>query len=261
MLLCNQLPRPGNSTLLSEQEAHHAIRVLRLKEGDIIDALDGAGHKASVILRAQKGKVRIEYLQTQNNFSQSIRKELSPLPIILEVAALKGEAMEWVIEKSVELGIKELIPLLTAHTVVQMNSKNPQEFQQRWQKIADQSLKQCGRLEQMRIHVPLSFQQFFALPQTPLGTRLWCDESSFGQTTDLLSWLQKNPYKESHFLRILIGPEGGWSADEKAFLKHQQRMNLGPLILRAETAALFAVSLASAFFRQSILALNVESHN
>ena len=67
------------------------------------------------------------------------------------MAVLKGPSMEWVIEKSVELGVKLFIPVITDHTVVQFKSKGPEVFKERWQKIADQALKQCNRLKKWKL--------------------------------------------------------------------------------------------------------------
>jgi RsmE family RNA methyltransferase len=107
------------------------------------------------------------------------------------MAVLKSQAMEWVIEKSVELGVEEVIPVLTAHTVVQIKNKGPELFQERWQKIADQALKQCGRLNQMVIHKPVTFDTILATScrtstRSFVGHRFWTDELARGEEPFLL---------------------------------------------------------------------------
>ena len=169
------------------------------------------------------------------------------MPTLLEMAVLKGEAMEWVIEKAVELGIQEVIPVLTAHTVVQMKNKGPESFRERWQKIADQALKQCGRLDRMEVKTPIALEILVSsnLP----GLRLWCDEAGKNDVPFLLDYLDSLPPENPSNLRVLIGPEGGWSQNERILLGNGQfaspiiRIGLGPYILRAETAALLAISL------------------
>ena len=151
-LLCPMLPQPGKMVLLSEGEAHHSTRVLRLVDGDRVEAIDGKGHRIIAILRLRGGPARLEYEAAVDSGNTVSQKDAPP--IVLEMSVLKGQAMEWVIEKAVELGVSSFIPVLTDHTVVQMKSKTPDLFQQRWQKIADQALKQCGRLEAMKVTLP-----------------------------------------------------------------------------------------------------------
>ncbi len=263
-LLCPQLPRKGIPTILLDTEAHHAIRVLRLRDGDIIEALDGIGHSALTTLRTRGGQPRLEFIHSEtssNTGSQSPPFLAAPFPpLTLEIAALKGDAMEWVIEKSVELGVQCLSPILTDHTVVQMKNKSPEIFQERWQKIADQSLKQCGRLERMQIQTPIPLERLMTQTQenTAPSIRLWCDEAKSGESLFLPQWLNSRLHTSSDplLIKILIGPEGGWSTQERLLLEQVTplsptlRMSLGPHVLRAETAALFAVSLVSAYRSQ-----------
>ena len=142
-ILCSKIPEPHRAVELEETEATHATRVLRLKDGDRVEAMDGKGHSALATLRTRNGPPRLEYIEKTE--AQVSTGQL--VPIILEMSVLKGDAMEWVVEKAVELGVTTLVPVLTAHTVVQMDRKGPEAFQERWQKIADQALKQCGRLD------------------------------------------------------------------------------------------------------------------
>jgi 16S rRNA (uracil1498-N3)-methyltransferase len=246
-VLCPVLPVAGRSVELPESEAVHAVRVLRLRDGDQVEALDGQGKSALVTLRVRKETVRLEYAGESQILRTASAGELSP--VTLEIAVLKGDAMEWVVEKAVELGVKTLIPLLTAHTVVQMKNKGPEVFQQRWQKIADQALKQCGRLEKLRIELPMSLEDLLSRhPAKAEEPRLWCDEAARQSAAGLLNLNFKA-------VRLLIGPEGGWSESERELLLRTggpgtRPVSLGPLVLRAETAALFAVSVATAALRK-----------
>lgn len=254
-LLCPQLPKNGTDSILADSEAIHAIRVLRLRDGEVVEAMDGTGHKAFATLRYRGGKPRLEYIcpsqstpkQPGQDRSSENTQELT-IPLILEMAVLKGDAMEWVVEKAVELGVQELVPVLTDHTVVQMKNKTPEFFTERWQKIADQALKQCGRLTRMKVRLPIVLDNLLA--QSTKSVRVWADEASRSESPFLLNWLDQNPSDQC--LQILVGPEGGWSSRERQLLMNASqppsfiRVHLGQHILRAETAALFAVSVASA---------------
>jgi 16S rRNA (uracil1498-N3)-methyltransferase len=256
-LLSEYLPQPHFPVPLSETEAQHALRVLRLGDGDRVEVMDGNGHQCVAILRTREGPPRLEYLNPKE-YSLPTRQGMTPLPIILEMAVLKGDAMEWVVEKAVELGVKRLAPILTQYTVVQMKSKGPEAFQERWQKVADQALKQCGRLDRLEILLPQTLENLLSHTVSDRSfMRVWCDEKAQSESPYLLDWFRsQTPLPK--VLRILIGPEGGWSDYERTLLSQHsktstqnQRMDLGPLILRAETAAVFAMSVATAHFRIS----------
>jgi 16S rRNA (uracil1498-N3)-methyltransferase len=252
-ILCEKLPEPHRPSPLPEKEATHAIKVFRLKDGDLLEAIDGKGHGAVVRLRTRSGEPRLEFVEKDEQHSLQAVTGASA-PFILEMAILKGEAMEWVVEKAVELGASTLIPLVTAHTVVQVDKKGPEAFRERWQKIADQALKQCGRLDRLEIKTPVELETLLANPIPSDSRRLWCDESERTNAPELLNWLESTRDQSRSELRILIGPEGGFSSLERDLLsrdsKNIARVSLGPLILRAETAALFTLSLIASDFRE-----------
>jgi len=250
-LLCPALPTLSHTVELSEKEAHHAVRVLRLSDGTEIEAMDGKGQAIRAKLIVRGDHVRIEFIAKLDCLPKA---EQQVCPVILEAAVLKSEAMQWLIEKAVELGASALVPVFTAHTVVQMKDKGPAVFQERWQKMANQALKQCGRLDAMEIELPVNLETLLSTyPGTAELPRIWCDEKSKGQAPSLLEWLSSHPGASP---RILIGPEGGFSELEREILLRSEgaglyRVDLGPLILRAETAALMSVSLAVASFRDT----------
>jgi 16S rRNA (uracil1498-N3)-methyltransferase len=276
-VLCDRLPEPNRATPLSDAEANHLTRVLRLKDGDRVEAMDGKGHQAGVTLRTRSGAPRLEFLEKPVS-SQHPDRAHQRVPVILEMAVLKGDAMEWVVEKAVELGISALVPVVTAHTVVQLDKKGPEAFRERWQKIADQALKQCGRLDRLEIKMPIEFQ--LLMTQAGSAPRLWCDESARDHAGSLMNWLSSHTQAHAQTsaqsgaessgdtqasanlgaaqfsgeVRVLIGPEGGWSELERQLLSQAPDTNipvsLGPLVMRAETAAIFALSLVSAHFRE-----------
>jgi 16S rRNA (uracil1498-N3)-methyltransferase len=132
---------------------------------------------------------------------------------------------------------------------VKLKKKGLENFQERWQKMADQALKQCGRLDRMAIHTPAPFETALEKP----GPWVWLDEdlATKGGIESHLGRLCPVA-EEVRPVRILIGPEGGFSPKEKSRLlqltggekREINRAHLGSLILRAETAALAAVAIA-----------------
>jgi 16S rRNA (uracil1498-N3)-methyltransferase len=243
--LCDFLPqKPGMWVELSENESRHLLSVLRLGPGDEIELLDGNGASAPAQIEFKgksPGAVLMEAPRTDSRRTSA--------PVELFVSVLKGEAMEWVIEKSVELGVRALTPVETEFSVVKLKKKGLENFQERWQKMADQALKQCGRLDRMAIHTPAPFETALEKP----GPWVWLDEdlATKGGIESHLGRLCPVA-EEVRPVRILIGPEGGFSPKEKSRLlqltggekREINRAHLGSLILRAETAALAAVAIA-----------------
>lgn len=238
--LCSHLPaKIGESVEIPQAESNHLISVLRLKPGDAIEILDGHGSSAQATL-FYKGKSLFAELTSL----PLTKKELHSHPLHLSMAILKGDAMEWVIEKAVELGVRTLTPFESEFSVVDLRKKGPEAFQERWQKIADQALKQCGRLSRMTIEMPTSFENVL-LKKTQL---VWLDET-LAYEPESARW---NDYYLPNITvagepELMIGPEGGFSPAEKNRLlqpskKEIKRAHAGAAILRAETAALWGIS-------------------
>ena len=248
-VLSPNLPKPDSEVELPENEAHHITQVMRLRDGDTVEALDGKGAAVLSVLRVRGKSVFLTASEATISTRQAGVSEV--LPIDLEVAILKGDAMEWIVEKAVELGVRSLTPLVTAHTVVQIDRKGPQVFRERWQRIADQTLKQCGRLGAMEIKMPTSLERHLA--DTASARRIVADERVAHEAPILFDRLTSEADLWRPGIRILIGPEGGWSEKERGLLDGSGSISvsLGPLILRAETACLFSVATAVAFLRKS----------
>ena len=257
-LLCPILPQPSQRVLLPEVEANHAQRVLRLRSGDEVEALDGRGHRILGRLRMSDLGVQLEYVDALPTQS-TLEGGAEVVPVDLEMAILKGESMEWVVEKATELGIRRLVPVVADHTVIQIKSKGPAFFRERWQKIADQALKQCGRVDGLRVEAPTTLEALLEnRSSVPQIVRVWCDEENAQRSSlGLAQWVAGDSFKLIKEVKILIGPEGGWSQAERTRLNtlaaqvegNVLSVSLGPLVLRAETAALVSMSLISAFMR------------
>jgi 16S rRNA (uracil1498-N3)-methyltransferase len=242
--LCGSIPKKIKSLVeIPEAEAKHLISVLRLGPGDEIELLDGEGFRVRAALVIRDKKVFGETQETPTTEEAKVS-----LPIHLVMSIIKGEAMEWVVEKAVEMGVRSLTPVETEFSVVKIHKRGAESFQERWQRIADQALKQCGRLDRMIVEMPTSFEQSL-LNEKRL---IWLDEtlaSTSPKDAHLAAFSQKLPINEP--ISILVGPEGGLSPSERSRLlqltgsekKEINRVHLGSLILRAETAALMGISI------------------
>jgi 16S rRNA (uracil1498-N3)-methyltransferase len=254
--LADELPTPQKKIQLSPQESHHLMRVLRKEVGDIIEVLDGKG-------RAVVGRISsMAPADTRSGSSICVEVEfLRPSPqadssagitIELVIGVLKGEAMEWVIEKSVELGVDRVVPLILDHSVVKVDGKGPDFFQSRWQRLADQALKQCGRTQTLEVATPLSLKNWLKTKRNekPYFFDETLQQGSGAHFLSVLLRLRSEPQGGlNKNWSLLIGPEGGWSDRERLdLISGCERVHLGVnRVLRAETAAIQAVALASAF--------------
>lgn len=256
-VISSQLPSPGKDVELPDSESAHLAKVLRAKEGTLIEVIDakGSGVTAEIVrLPHKKNPMLIRYQSAMQIYGEP------PVPLTVFSAILKGDAYAWVIEKCVELGVSTFIPLETEYTVVQTKNQSEEKFVTRWQNLADQTLKQCERLVQMKIHTPLSFDSAHVMGRNfhNLVALERSENAQNGFSTSLFDLVLKRrgEIKSAETGRkpvsLWIGPEGGWSPREiKLFHSDSglfQPISLGANILRAETAVLYSVSLARNLF-------------
>jgi len=217
---------------LDPQEQHHLTKVLRKVPGYEFVGFDGLGARFRCRLERQ-GKqwsgVILEKLESKTE---------SCLNIHLAQAMVKKDRFEWVLQKTVELGIGRITPILTWRTEVELNNKRMEKRLTRWQRIVLEAVKQCGRNLVPVVDQPVELGIF--LTNVTCGCGISLDENG---DTDLKNWLDKNPKPGN--ISLFIGPEGGWdNRDRELFEQHEiPRICLGERILRTETAAVTAVSI------------------
>lgn len=160
--------------------------------------------------------------------------------VILGQSLLKGEKMDWVIQKSTELGVSEIVPIESRQSVVQIKADRADHQLARWQRIAVESAQQSEQWRVPTITAPQSLASLLKNRTTDI-VALMLTERRRGTSLQILS-LSKEPTAS---VLILIGPEGGWSQEEVAQAEQAgvQSITLGLHILRAETAALAALSI------------------
>jgi 16S rRNA (uracil1498-N3)-methyltransferase len=244
-VLIANLPGAGKPRRLSEEEAHHLVHVLRRGDADELEAMDGRGGSAICRISLREGGCYLEWVREAE---RQVRDPDSPR-ICVALGVLKGDAMEWVVEKCVELGVNELQPLDCDHCVVKFDKKGPEIFRDRWKRIADQALKQSGRRTSMGVGLPARTQSWLDQKVKQPGTEvILLDEATREESLGLLGVLS-HLGEDVREVVLLVGPEGGWSQKERLLFERSKlkRATLGrDHILRAETAALLAASVACA---------------
>lgn len=258
--LSEHFPEGHEKIELHSDESAHARDVLRVPEGEVVELLNGKGEARLATLHWHGKKAWVAaVIETSSESTRSKRRDLGPQYPTLYLAAsvLKGEAMQWLIEKSVELGVQHFQPLISERTVPNLSTKGPEGFQYRWQKMADQALKQCGRLYSMKIHLPQTLTEW----NPPKQSTYVLVEPSENQKLPLFRrQLRLDHPKE---LAIVIGPEGGWSDSDLEILKNHPSNHkftfcgLGDIVLRAETACFTAIVQSQEYFEDQSLTKNV----
>ena len=222
----------GPNVPLSEEDARHASRVLRMKLGEPCEMfVDGKRYAAEISAMGDNG---VQALLLSELPSTEAR-----LRITLYQGLPKADKMELIVQKSVELGAASVVPVAMSRCVVQLDAKDGRKKQERWQKIAREACKQSGRCEMLQVTEPISFKQLLTrLAEHQAAIVPWEDARGYG----LARFHQEHP--DITDLAIVIGPEGGMSEEEIARMKEAscQSVTLGPRILRTETAGLCAMS-------------------
>lgn len=220
-------------TELSPEAGQHVGVVLRMQPGEMLTLFCGDNREFQArIVDVHKKKVTITITAVE-----SINRE-SPRHLHLAQAISKGDRMEWVIQKAVELGVARITPLITAHCAVRLDEARLAKKQQQWQAIAISACEQCGRNTIPLIAPTTPFDAFIENCVSPLKFILHPMAS--------MCWQDITP--SSGEVSLLIGPEGGLSEAEvtRAQASQFNALALGPRILRTETAAIAALSVLQA---------------
>ncbi|RBQ32915.1 16S rRNA (uracil(1498)-N(3))-methyltransferase [Rahnella aquatilis] len=214
---------------LSEDAANHVGRVLRMQPGQAIQLFDGSNQVFDAsITQVDKKSVRV-------SLSEGVLSDNeSPLNLHLGQVISRGEKMEFTIQKSIELGVNTITPLFSERCGVKLDGERLEKKLQQWQKIAIAACEQCGRNRIPDIRPVMQLEAWCAEQDDSLKLNLHPRASHSINTL---------PLPVSH-VRLLIGPEGGLSADEIAMTSGYGFTDilLGPRVLRTETTALTAIT-------------------
>ncbi len=225
----------SDGVALRSEEARHALRVLRLRAGDACEVFDGAG-------RCVTGRVgRAEGTCLRVDFDGPVRVEESPVrELVLVSAVAKGRTMDWILEKATELSVSRIVAVVTDRTVVRLDAGGCAEKETRWRRDLIEACKQCGRNrlpdlrvvrgigEALRITADCGLRVFGALDDRSRRIRDVVEQGVLGHGA----------------VAVFIGPEGDFTAEEASDLRCAgvQPVGFGPLVLRMETAVVYAVS-------------------
>ncbi len=214
-------------------DAIHIARVLRLGSGDNFEVLDGNGKGAlAQIISIGEPGVSLRFLE------EFTPKGEPTIKVTLVQGLGKGEKMDWIVQKSTELGVSEVIPMVCHRSVVHYTDDKAFKKQERWQRIALEAAKQSRRAKIPVVHMPQKMSDVLNnIPKETLAIIPWEEERVNG----LQQFLTK---ADRDSLYIIIGPEGGFEPWEikQAVEKGVLPITLGARILRTETAGLACIA-------------------
>ncbi len=232
--------RDGVASLPADQ-AHHLRNVLRLRSGDVVEIFDGQGGGYFGKIDIQEAGIFVRGLRT-------ITTQEPRVPVVLAAALIKSSKFEWILQKATELGVQEIIPLNTRRSEISVSREKIGGRLKRWDRIVMEASKQCRRSALPRIHAPDSFPDFLSSKDFSSCARYMLYEKA----AEL--W-NPRPAAFPEGVVLCIGPEGGWDDGEveQAKAAGYETFSLGPWILRAETAAIAAISILQHYVNLSAM--------
>lgn len=216
------------------KEVKH-IQVLRYDVSDIIIVNE---YVCKIV------KMHSNYIELQ--IISNAKKQGEPfINLSLFVALLKGDKMDLVIQKAVELGVKTIVPFISKNTIVRLDEKSKVKKKSKYQIIANEACKQCGRTDLVRVEniITSNNELLDRLSEYDVNIFAYENENKKSSLHETMEYVNKRKYRN---ISMIIGPEGGFLLDEAKDIKSLENtkcISLGTRILRAETAAINLISI------------------
>ena len=230
--LCNG----GITITVTGSDADHITKSLRMRPGERVTVCDGEGYEYDCVV-SSVGKT---VLLRADSKTASLNEP--PYRAVVYQSLVRGEKFDTVVQKSIEMGAAEIVPVISSRCTVRIEKAEYTRKTERWQKIAREASKQCGRSIIPLVREPVMFRD--AICQAAAADLpLFCYEGSGTGPLRKIAAEADAPRSIS----IVIGPEGGFSSEEAVFAADggMRMVSLGNRILRTETAALFALACLS----------------
>ena len=228
----------GTLLKLSGRETHHALHVLRVREGDRVVVFDGAGQEFHCAVHLHnRDSVSVEVLES---------RVIPPLPysITLLQALPKGKIMEDIIQKATELGVTRIVPILSERVVTHLDSDTAAAKAAKWQLVAVEAIKQCGNAWLPKVEQPMTPSAFLARKEQFELPLVGCLEAGSQHPREWFRRFFNEHHRPPQTACVWVGPEGDFTTDEYRTIKESgaRPITLGPLVLRTETAATYCLS-------------------
>jgi len=237
----------GPVLFLGGREAHHAMHVLRLRGGEEVSLLDGVGNEyVCQITGHDRDKLQLKVLD---------KHETPPLPckITLVQALPKGKIIEAIIQKATELGVSRIVPLLSERVVVDLDAKHAIQKAGKWQAIAVEAIKQCGTPWLPIVETPITTNAFLERKETSELNLIGSLQNNSRHPAGFLGAFKAEHGRMPTSISVWVGPEGDFTLGEVRAIEASgaRPINLGPRVLRVETAAIYCLSFLDYELRRS----------
>jgi 16S rRNA (uracil1498-N3)-methyltransferase len=228
----------GNELILPEEEARHALQVLRLKVGERVIVLNGAGEELLCELTAAERK--------QARLAVRQRNKIPPLPhaITLVQAVTKGKTMDLIVQKATELGASRIVPILSDRAVPQIDETGAGDKLEKWSQVAIEAIKQCGAAWLPKVEAPVRPAVFLGRGERFDLTLIATLESGARHPRAYFDSYAEERQATPRSVCVWVGPEGDFTPAEINQIRGSGAwpISLGPLVLRSETAAIYCLS-------------------
>ncbi len=226
----------GDRIELPDDTAHYVANVLRLTPDDRVELFDGSGRVVVAQITAVGDEVTVHIER-----ADELERNESPLTTRLFQAIPKGKRWKWLLQKTTELGVDDVVPLHTRHGVVNIPDDRIPNRMERWDKIISSAARQSQRTKTPQVHRPHTVDEALELTDDATGLIAHTGEQS-ATTAEVLTRLGQ----ATEAVDIWIGPEGGFTDEEvEAITDHgAQPISLGPRVLRTETAGIASIAIA-----------------
>lgn len=224
----------GTELTLAGELCHHLRASLRIKPGEILRLTDE--HR-------QRYQVRVSAVTTQALTAEILTCRPGPIDtaprILLAQVVLKGDHMDWVVQKASELGVRTILPLTSRYGVVRPQPERVAAQVARWQRIATEAAQQSEQWQPPQVLEPMESRRFFSSHEATAALLLAERQDTTGLAVVPL------PTHSTDTITVIVGPEGGWAEEElsQAIERECRPVSLGEHILRADTAAVTALSI------------------
>lgn len=225
------------TVMITGDDAQHITRSLRMKAGDSLTVCDMASVEYDCLIASVGESVICEVINETPSFSEP------PYKAVLYQALIKGDKFDTVVQKAVECGVSVIVPVLTDRCVVRLTKAECAKKCARWQRIADEAAKQCGRGVLVKVEGMMTFKEALA-DAARADISLFCYE---GEEENSLKAALTRSGETPATVSLIIGPEGGFSVSEAEAARDSGLVcvGLGKRILRTETASSFVLSCLS----------------
>ncbi|HVY68477.1 MAG TPA: RsmE family RNA methyltransferase [Verrucomicrobiae bacterium] len=228
----------GERLVLPEAEAHHALNVLRLKTGDRVVVLNGAGEELLCeLVTASKRSAELAVRQ---------RNRIAPLPyaITLVQAVTKGKTMDLIVQKATELGASRVVPILSDRSVPQMDDEGAGEKAEKWTQVSIEAIKQCGAAWLPKIEAPVKTQAYLSRADRFDLALIATLQSDARHPRACFETFREERGAAPRTVAVWVGPEGDFTPAEINQIRGAGVLpiTLGPVVLRSETAAMYCLS-------------------